>query len=379
MTVSFEQGPIRPPSEAGSLLIRLTRNCPWNRCAFCHTYRGETYSRRRAPEVKADIDRAAEAARSLQDLSRRLGEGGEPGPATVSALQRNPALTPAEVSVANFLLNGGRTAFLQDADPLAGPVEESAEVLRHLRKRFPSVRRVTTYCRSRTAARLGPEAFRTLKEAGLDRVHIGMESGSDAVLAFIRKGVTAEQHVAGGRAVKEAGLELSEYVMPGLGGVRWTEEHARESAAAVNRIGPDFVRLRTLAVIPTADLEREVREGRLEPLGEDDTVREIRALVEGIETETRLESDHILNLLEEVQGDLPADKDRILGVIDAYLALPEEERVHFRIGRRSCAYRTLQDRNGPLRPRVDKILEALDIRSAKDADEAIREMVKRFV
>jgi hypothetical protein len=377
--LGFEQGPIRPPSEAGSLLIRLTRNCPWNRCAFCHTYRGERYSRRSAEEVRGDIRTARAVAEELQSLSMRAGEGGEIGERTIAALQRNPALTQAHWSVANFLYNGGRTAFLQDADPLAGPLASTAEVLRALREAFPSIERVTTYARSRTAARIGPAGFETLREAGLDRVHIGMESGSDAVLEFIRKGVDAETHVKGGRAVKEAGLELSEYVMPGVGGRRFTEEHARESASVLNRIGPDFVRLRTLAVIATADLEAAVERGEMERLGEDDIVREIRALVSALEIPTRLESDHILNLLEEVQGDLPGDREAILGAIDAYLGLPEAERIHFRIGRRACIYRRLADMDGPRRARVDGIVTAMNVSTPEDADALIWEMMKRFV
>jgi len=375
----FEQGPIRPPSEAQSLLIRLTRNCPWNRCAFCHTYRGEKYSRRRADEVKEDIALAKAASDDIRSLSSSLGEGGEVGERTIESLRFNPALGQAHWSVANFLFHGGRTAFIQDADPLAGPLEDSAEVLRALREAFPDIERVTAYCRSRTASRLGAEGFKTLREAGLDRVHIGMESGSDEVLEFISKGVDAEAHISGGRAVKEAGCELSEYVMPGLGGKRWTEAHARESARVLNRIGPDFVRLRTLAVIATADLDEAVREGRFERLGEDGIVREIRTLVSQLEVPTRLESDHVLNLLEEVQGDLPGDREAILSSIDAYLALPDAERIHFRIGRRACLYRRLGDMDGPLRARVENIVRSAGITTEEEADDAIWDIMKRFV
>ncbi|MHC5039198.1 MAG: radical SAM protein, partial [Planctomycetota bacterium] len=256
---------------------------------------------------------------------------------------------------------------------------DSVAVLQALRETFPAIQRVTTYCRSRTAARIGEEGFRTLKEAGLNRVHIGMESGSDDVLAFINKGVDAATHIRGGRAVKEAGLELSEYIMPGIGGRRWTEAHARDSAEAINRIEPDFVRLRTLAVTAAADLEEGIRKGEMDRLGEDDIVREIRRLVEGITVSTRLESDHILNLLETVQGDLPGDRERILETIDAYLDLPDAERIRFRIGRRACLFRGVEDLKGPLRARVEKIMEATGITSSEEADTAIWEMVKRFV
>ncbi|MHC4779839.1 MAG: radical SAM protein [Planctomycetota bacterium] len=379
LNTGFEQGPIRPPSEAGSLLIRITRNCPWNRCAFCHTYRGERYSRRRAAEVIEDVSRARAAADVLKALSLRMGEGGTIGERTVEALRCDPAMGQAHWSVANFLLNGGRTAFLQDADPLAGPLEETGEIIRAMREAFPSIERITAYCRSRTAARIGPKGFSALRETGLDRIHIGLESGSDEVLALVDKGVDATTHIRGGRAVKEGGLELSEYVMPGLGGRKFTRTHALSTASVLNEIEPDFVRFRTLAVVESADLAEAVEKGNLEVLGDVDIVKEIRNLVRSIEVPTRLESDHILNLLQDVRGDLPEERDTVLGVIDDFLALPDDEQAHFMVGRRACIYGGLEDRLGPMRGRVEKIMIALKIDSTASADEAIHEMIKRFV
>ena len=376
---SFEIGPIRPPSEAGSLLLRLTRNCPWNRCAFCNTYRGEKYSRRKTEEVLRDVATARAVADEIRSLSMSVGEAGGIGESTAAALRRRPALAEVHGNVANFLLNGSLTVFLQDADPHPGPMVETAGILRAVREAFPSVERVTTYCRSKTAARLGAETFRVLKAAGLDRVHIGMESGSDAVLSLVRKGAAAEDHVRGGCAAKEAGLELSEYWMPGLGGLAMTEEHARASAEAINRIGPDFVRLRTLAVVSGADLPGEVEAGRFERLGEDGTVREIRDFVNRLDVPLRLESDHVLNLLEEVRGDLPADRDAVLALLDGYLALPEPERVRFCIGRRLGAFRRLGDLHGPMRPRVEKAVERLGVKTSREADEVVGDMMARFV
>ncbi|MCU0722105.1 MAG: radical SAM protein [Planctomycetes bacterium] len=378
-SVPYEVGPIRPPSEAGSLLLRLTRNCPWNRCAFCHTYRGEKYGRRPPAEVLRDVAAAKAAAGELQSLSWEAGEGGELGAATIARLRERFPFSEAHAVVANFLLHGGRTAFLQDADPLAGPPEDTVAILRALRAAFPSLERVTTYCRSKTSARLGPATFRSLKEAGLDRVHTGMESGSDAVLELARKGATAEDHARGGLAVKEGGLELSEYWMPGLGGKALSAEHSRASAELVNRVRPDFVRLRTLAVVGAADLWAEVEARRFERLGDDEAVREIRDFVARIEAPVRLESDHVLNLLEELRGDLPGERDRLLGLCDAYLALPEPERVLFRIGRRLGAFRRLSDLAGTLRPRVEAAVRSLGIRGSREADETVWEMMAGFV
>ncbi len=183
----YEQGVIRPPSEASSLLVRVTRNCPWNQCVFCPAYKGVKFSRRTVDEVKKDIDAmAAEYGRSVRVNS----------------------------------------VFLQDADSLVLPTDDLVTILEYLRERFPRIERITTYARARTLKRKSVDDLRRLKEAGLTRVHAGLESGSEKVLQLIKKGLTPEEIVTGGRHVMDAGLELSEYVMPGIGGLALSEEHA---------------------------------------------------------------------------------------------------------------------------------------------------------
>jgi len=184
--------------------------------------------------------------------------------------------------------------------------DDLAEILRFIREKFPEVRRITSYCRSLTAAKKTVEELKMLREAGLSRIHVGMESGYDPLLKFIRKGATAEQHIEGGRRIVTAGISLSEYVMPGLGGVRWTEEHAVESARVLNQINPAFIRLRSLQVRKGTPLYDTMKGGLFEPLDEDGVVREIRIFLEHLEgIDSRIVSDHILNLLEESGGKAP--------------------------------------------------------------------------
>ena len=117
-----------------------------------------------------------------------------------------------------FLRGGAKTVFLQDADPCAVKPEKLAEVIRRVKGRFPSVERVTTYGRARTLARRAPAQLALLHEAGLTRVHLGLESGCDEVLRAVDKGVTSDELIAAGEKVLGAGMELCFYVMPGLGG-----------------------------------------------------------------------------------------------------------------------------------------------------------------
>jgi radical SAM superfamily enzyme len=281
----FEQGPIRPPSEAQSLLVRVSRNCPWNRCAFCSVYRGQSFSLRPVDEVVADLD-------------AMLGYYGP----------------------------NVRTVFLQDANALLTPPDQLEAVLLAIKARFPRVDRITTYARSHTLAHRNLEDLVRLREAGLNRVHIGFESGSDEVLAMINKGTTRAQQIVGGQRARTAGFEVSEYWMPGLGGVALSGIHAADSASALRDIGPHFIRLRTTAVIRGTPLALLRDEGRFVELDEVGKVREIRAFLAALgDLECRIESDHVLNLLMELRGDLPQELPALLAVCDGFLSRSEKE------------------------------------------------------
>ncbi len=365
MELAFEQGPIRPPSEARSLLIRATRNCPWNRCAFCHTYRGTRFELRSLDEIKQDVEAMKEIADRLKEISSQNGEGGRISENVIGAVYRNPAFNDYFRSVAAWLYFGGESVFIQDGNSIIMKTDELAELLTFIREKFPSVRRITSYCRAKTAAKKSVEDFRKLHAAGLNRVHIGMETGYDPLLQLIRKGVTAAELVQGGRNIRDSGISLSEYVMPGLGGTRWSREHAVETAKVLNQINPDFIRLRSFQPVPGTEMSEWADKGEFELLDEDGVVREIRLFIETLEgIGSRIVSDHIMNLLEEIEGKLPEDKEKLLGIADRYLALPDEDRMIFVLGRRQGVYRTLGDLSD--RATYDEFKRALDAYRAKD-------------
>lgn len=345
MNSCFEQGPIRPPSEATSLLIRVTRNCPWNKCAFCHTYTGKKFALRSVEEVKEDIRSMGDIAGKVMELSRDLGEDGRVSRDVLRYIYDNSdRYNEYFHNIAHWLYFGGETVFLQDADSLIIKTHDLVEILSFLRERFPGIKRITSYCRSHTAVRKNASDFNELKNAGLSRIHIGMESGSDEVLSLIRKGVTAEDHIKAGLNIKQSGIELSEYVMPGIGGVRWSREHALKTADVLNAISPDFVRLRTFHAVPGTGMDELIRKGEFERMNDESILREIQLFVENLNVrDTNLASDHILNLLEDLEGKLPRDKQKILSVIEKYFALPERERMIYRLGRRSGLLRKLDD------------------------------------
>ncbi len=345
MNFSFEQGPIRPPSEAKSLLIRATRNCPWNKCAFCHSYHGREFGLRSVEEIKEDIQKAKDIADQIREMSWRNGEGGEVTDIILNIIYGSDgAYDDSFKSVAAWLYFGGESVFIQDANSIIMKTDDLVEVLSFIGEKFPGVKRITSYCRSKTASRKSVEEFKRLHDAGLTRIHIGMETGYDPLLAFIRKGVTAAEHIEGGKRIRASGISLSEYVIPGLGGDRWSKEHAEETAKVLNQINPQFIRLRSLQVRRGTDLYKMMKEGEFRPIGDEDILREIKLFVENLDgIESTIVSDHILNLLEELEGTLPEDKERLLAIIDRYFSLSEEERIVYRLGRRKGIYRKLDD------------------------------------
>jgi len=234
--------------------------------------------------------------------------------------------------------------FLQDADNLIMKTDDLVSILKFLRDRFPQITRVTTYSRSRTVIRKSVEALARIREAGLDRVHIGLETGYDPLLRLIKKGVSAAQHVEAGRKLIEAGMELSEYIMPGLGGQKLWREHADATADVLNRINPHFIRLRSLRIPRHVPLYEKVADGTFTMQTDDGVAEEIKHFIEALEGITStVTSDHIMNLLEEVSGKLTEDKAKMLEVIAKYQALPAEDRLIYRIGRRGGAYQSTDD------------------------------------
>ena len=378
MLHSFELGPIRPPSEAYSLLIRVTRNCPWNRCKFCHTYKGTKFQLRSAEEIKSEIDTAKAIYDRVKELSWTAGYGGNLRQAAVAALRGSP--DAAVRNVALWLYAGGENAFLQDANTLIMHTKDLAEVVQHLKQTFPSIKRVTSYGRSDTALRKTLEELKELREAGLSRLHIGLESGYDPLLKYMDKGVTAGRHVEGGKMVVASGISLCEYVILGLGGRKWWREHASETARVLTEIDPDFIRVRTLAINDKMPLYEEVKNGNFLRSTEEEIVEEERLFIEHLECHSNFVSDHITNLLQEIEGKLPEDKPKFLAITDRFLALPPEEKTNFKLGRRVGIYNELDDlKDAQRHEAVEQMLKRLSRDNHQVSDETIFALMEEFI
>jgi len=283
---------IRPPSEAKSLLVRVVRGCNWNRCLFCgiYDYFETPYSERSLDEVIMDIDA----------LSEMYGD--------------------------IF-----KTAFLGDANPLELPTYFLVEILKHLRKKFPSLTRVTSYARASSLAKKSAEELKAIREAGLDRAHVGMESGSNAVLALHKKGTNQKQLIEAGLKTMSSGMELSYYFLLGLGGQALWKDHVKGSAEVLNAVKPHFIRVRRLWIHPMSRLMDKIKAGEFKEQNPEGTVIELKGLIESLDPcPSVLACDHANNYIQ-VFGRLDSDHEKMLKAVNAFLALPEDQRMeHYR-------------------------------------------------
>jgi len=270
---NYDFPPFRPPSEANSLLLRVTRGCPWNRCTFCSMYKGMKFEVRDLEEILGDI----ELARDL--YGDRIG-----------------------------------TVFIGDSNSLVAKTEMLVKVLNALFTSFPNIQRVTSYARAKTIAKKPLEDLIKIFQAGLTRLHVGLETGDRELLKEIEKGATPEEMIEAGKRAKEAGFEYSLYVLLGIGGEEKWEQHARGTAEVLNQIDPHFIRVRTFIPQPDSPLYEAMVKGRFQPASPETILKETKLLLQKIQVTSQFLSDHISNLLP-LHGKLPEDKEKMIQMI----------------------------------------------------------------
>ena len=273
----------RPPSEARSLILQVTNGCSWNRCTFCEMY---TQAQKRFGfKPQSDID---------SELAR-VAAGGFPV----------------------------RRIFLADGDAMTLSFRRLRLILESIRRHLPGVQRVASYClpcnlRHKTVGELA-----ALRELGLSLFYVGCESGDDMVLERVSKGETFESSLDALRKIKGAGARSSVMILNGMGGTRYSEQHAVNSARLMNAAQPDY--LATLVVsFPLGSARyQQGFNGEFEPLDQPALFREMEWLLEALELESTLfRSDHASNYLV-LKGTLNRDKPRLLEAVRSAIQRPE--------------------------------------------------------
>lgn len=343
----FETGVYRPPSEGGSasLLVRFTRNCPWNRCTFCGMYKDEKFEIRSVEEIRHDIDAMNAIWTDLKEISRQLGHGGRLTQETVLTLiGRAPSLNhhPGFAMLYHWLLSGAKTAFIQDANSLIMKSDRLIDALSYLRATFPSINRVTSYARAKTLSQKPAQELNAIRRAGLDRLHLGLETGDDTLLTKIKKGVTADELISAGQKAMAAGFQVSEYWMPGLGGRAHWENHARNTARVLNAINPHYIRSRPFHPWEGTPLTDELERGEMTLLSAGEHLQELKLMISELTVEAHVCFDHAGNYWKNQRGGLlfshdyegyqfPQQKQRVLDLIEEGLSVdtPRIQRLRF--------------------------------------------------
>ena len=274
----------RPPSEAYSLLIQATIGCPHNKCTFCRMYKDTRFRVRPVAEIKEDL------------------------------LEAYKTYGPYVQSV-----------FFPDGNTIIMKTDHLVEILEYTHELFPYLERVTMYGSARFINKKKPEELRRIREAGLNRLHAGMESGDDEVLRRLCKGTNSEEIITAGLKLKEAGIQVSEYYLTGAGGVELTRQHALNSARVLSAVKPEFIRIRTLRVQKHTPLYEQQQQGLFTLPGPHMALRELKMLVENLDCSgSHILSDHFLNYCN-VQGFFPDDRILMLLEIEKALALDERD------------------------------------------------------
>ncbi len=275
--LAYDFPPFRPPNEAQSALIRVTRGCPWNRCVFCAMYKHLAFEQKPLEEIKTDVRLARE------------------------------------------IYGKAKSIFLGDSDNLVH--RDLPEIVAFIRRIFPEAERVTSYARARTILRNKIEDLVATRKSGLNRLHLGLESGDPITLKKLGKGTTPNQMIKAGQKAKKAGFEVSFYVISGAGGKERWREHARESARVLNLARPEFIRLRTLTIQHGTPLEEKLRKREFNLIPPLERIKEVKSFIQRLNLkDCYLASDHLTNYLwaghaiiyRGISGHLPQEKMAML-------------------------------------------------------------------
>lgn len=345
-----ESGPMGAIGESGSLMLRVNRNCPWNRCLFCPVYKNKQFSNRTVGELKQDIDAVSRTRDLIMKMSGNRFE--ITAELLYEIVSRNPRIYGASgiqpsleqqlargclTGTANWIYHGAKRVFLQDADALAIKITDLIEIIKYLKISFPTIDTITCYARSRSCAHRSIEELAALRDAGLTWCFIGVESGCDVVLDYMKKGATGKNHIEAGTKLRQAGVNVAAFVMPGLAGYEksLSEKHVTDTIFVLNEMKPEEIRVRSLAVLQRSPLYQKWKSGEFVAPTEDSLAVEMRKLLEGIEVECTIETLQMTNPVICFKGPINAKREFALKKLDDYLALNANERARFNL-RRYC-------------------------------------------
>lgn len=264
----------RPPSEAYSLIVQVTIGCSQNHCAFCSMYKTKQFRIRSTDEIIDDFMEAREMYPKIEKI------------------------------------------FLADGDALICPVQDLEMILKLIRKKFPECRQVTCYASPKSILLKKTDELKRLCQLGLSMVYMGLESGSDKVLEYMKKGADPKEMIKAAEKIHNAGIRLSVTAISGLGGKKWWKEHAVETGKVLSEMKPEYAGLLTLMAEEGVPLEQEIKSGRFQLMNPYEILIETREMLEHMDCPGCIfRSNHASNYIS-LRGTLNKDKEKLIKQLD---------------------------------------------------------------
>ncbi len=286
LPINYDEPLFRPPSEANSLIIQLTKGCSHNKCAFCEMYTSKEFSIKSDDQIKEQIDIAY----------KYLGE-------TV------------------------RKVFLADANALVIGFDKLKETIEYLRSKFPKIRRISAYALPSDLSRIGLDKLKMLNEYGLDIVYVGIESGNDKVLRMINKSESLESTKDGISLAHQAGIKTSVMIINGLGGRALSNEHAIDSARLISELQPFYLSSLVLSFPFGLDHFKSRISQPFEMPNQIELFKELYLFIDNLELKSTIfRSDHASNYLP-LKGVLGKDKVSILTKLKSAIEMPNQSNL----------------------------------------------------
>ncbi len=275
--MEYEGKVYRPWMEADSFLLQVTYGCSHNSCTFCTMFDDKKFAVRPLAGIFRDIEKAARQ------------------------------------------YYGIRSIFLIDGNVLVVKTEILLQILEKIKECIPSCRRVAMYAAFNDLRRKSVEELRALREAGLDIVYVGLESGDPDILKRVKKHLTPKQAREGMAKAKEAGLPVHTSLIFGLGGREESEKHIHATAALLQQLKPEEISVLSLSVQPDSELEEEVLAGRFTQASPLQLLQEEKYLLEHIDFQTLYWGDHANNLVSK-RGYLPERQQEYIALLNDAIA-----------------------------------------------------------
>lgn len=271
----------RPPSEAWSMIIQVTEGCSHNKCRFCCMYKGKQFRLKSNKELKDHIE-------------------------WLKAAYKSP-----------------KRIFLADGNVLCLKTEKLLELLNYIKKEFPEVERISSYAGPLDLLRKSEDELKTIRNAGLELLYMGVESGSDKVLAMMNKGVNQQEMIEAGKKAINAGFKFSCMIISGLGGTEYMEDHAVESARVISAINPHYFSLLRLVVEENSELAEDIRQGKFHLLTPLQVLDENIIMLENMDlTDCIFRANHVSNHVNQA-GTLNQDKDILIERLKRFRNSPD--------------------------------------------------------